>query len=195
MAGSLGEHTFARQVAAVRAEPSDDGEQVTQVLPGEPVSVEEERDGWARVRTAYDYPGWVRAEDLGGQKDEKWLQKSENDPVDWARALVGKTPYEWGGMTATGIDCSGLVHMGFRATGRLVPRDADQQEHAGRPVDDAQPGDLITYGDPGKAADHVAFWVGDGRILHATRRDGVDGVIEESEPDELRARRRRVFRL
>jgi len=179
----------------VRAEPSDDGEQVTQVLPGEPVSVEEQRNGWARVRTAYDYPGWVRAEDLGGQEDKKWLQNSENDPVAWARALVGKTPYEWGGMTPAGIDCSGLVHMGFRATGRLVPRDADQQEQAGRPVDDAQPGDLITYGDPGKAADHVAFWVGDGRILHATRRDGVDGVIEESEPDELRARRRRVFRL
>jgi len=179
----------------VRAAPSDDAEQVTQVLPGEPVSVEEERDGWARVRTAYDYPGWIRAEDLGGRQDEKWLQKEANDPVTWARALVGKTPYEWGGMTASGIDCSGLVHMGFRATGRLVPRDADQQEDAGLPVDDAQAGDLITYGDPGKAADHVAFWLGDGRILHATRREGVDGVVEEIEPDELRARRRRVFRL
>lgn len=179
----------------MRAEPSDDAEQVTQVLAGEPVTVEEERDGWARVRTAYAYPGWVRTEDLGGAEDEKWLQKTANDPVAWARELVGKTPYEWGGMTATGIDCSGLVHMGFRATGRLVPRDADQQEDAGTPVDDPRPGDLITYGDDGKPADHVAFWVGDGRILHSTRREGADGVVEETEPDELHARRRRVFRL
>jgi gamma-D-glutamyl-L-lysine dipeptidyl-peptidase len=195
MAGSLGEHTFARQLAAVRKEPQDNAEQVTQVLAGEPVTVEEERDGWARVRTAYDYPGWIRAQDLGGEEDEKWLQTSANDPVEWARGLVGETPYEWGGMTPGGIDCSGLVHMGFRATGRLVPRDADQQEDAGAPVDDPRPGDLITYGDPGKPADHVAFWVGEGRILHSTRREGVDGVVEESEPDELRARRRRVFRL
>jgi cell wall-associated NlpC family hydrolase len=195
MAGSLGERTFARQLARVLREPRDDAEQVTQVLAGEPVTVEEERDGWARVSTAYDYPGWIRTADLGGDEDAKWLQTTVNDPIEWARGLVGKTPYEWGGMTARGIDCSGLVHMGFRATGRLVPRDADQQEDAGTPVDDPQPGDLITYGDPGRPADHVAFWVGGGRILHSTRREGVDGVVEETEPDDLRARRRRVFRL
>jgi gamma-D-glutamyl-L-lysine dipeptidyl-peptidase len=195
MVGSLGEQTFARQLAAVRKEPRDDAEQVTQVLAGEPVTVEEERDGWACVSTAYAYPGWIRSDDLGGEEDEKWLQTTANDPIEWARGLIGKTPYEWGGMTPAGIDCSGLVHMGFRATGRLVPRDADQQEDAGTPVDDPQPGDLITYGDPGRPADHVAFWVGGGRILHSTRRDGVNGVVEEPEPDELHARRRRVFRL
>jgi cell wall-associated NlpC family hydrolase len=99
-------------------------------------------------------------------------------------------------MTAAGIDCSGLVHMGFRATGRLVPRDADQQEDAGSPVDDAdlRPGDLVTYGD-GASADHVAFWLGNGRILHSTQREGADGVVEEQEPAELTARRRRLFRL
>jgi cell wall-associated NlpC family hydrolase len=85
--------------------------------------------------------------------------------------------------------------MSFRATGRLVPRDADQQEDAGRAVDEPQPGDLITYGDPDGRADHVAFWVGEGRILHSTQRDGVDGVVEEPEPAELQARRRRVIRL
>jgi cell wall-associated NlpC family hydrolase len=85
--------------------------------------------------------------------------------------------------------------MAFRATGRLVPRDADQQEDAGTPVDDPEPGDLVTYGEAGRPADHIAFWLGEGRILHATRRDGIDGVVEEREPDELRARRRMTFRL
>jgi cell wall-associated NlpC family hydrolase len=99
-------------------------------------------------------------------------------------------------MTASGIDCSGLVHMGFRATGKLVPRDADQQEEAGSPVDEAElrPGDLVTYGGEG-SADHVAFWLGNGRILHSTQREGADGVVEEQEPAELAARRRRFFRL
>ena len=99
-------------------------------------------------------------------------------------------------MTAAGIDCSGLVHMSYRATGRLVPRDADQQEDAGTPVDegDARPGDLVTYGEAA-SADHIAFWLGDGRILHSTQREGADGVLEEQEPAELTARRRAIIRL
>lgn len=183
-----------RDVTPVRAEPHDDAEQVTQVLPGEPLAVEQRRAGWARIRTAYDYPGWIAAAALGGKLDPDWLSQRASDPVVFARGLVG-TRYAWGGMTAAGIDCSGLVHMAFRATGRLVPRDADQQEEAGEPVAAAElrPGDLVTYGDGN--ADHIAFWLGDGRILHSTRRDGVDGVVEEEEPDELRARRRAVVRL
>jgi len=77
-----------------------------------------------------------------------------------------------------------------------VPRDADQQEDAAERLSgtDLRAGDLITYGPPA-GADHIAFWVGDGRILHATRRDGVDGVVEEEEPAELRERRRALVRL
>ena len=96
-------------------------------------------------------------------------------------------------MTERGVDCSGLVHMAYRRVGRLVPRDADDQEAAGALVDEARPGDLVTYGDD--AADHIAFWLGDGRILHATGRAGGVGVVEEDEAPELRARRRRLVRL
>jgi cell wall-associated NlpC family hydrolase len=112
-------------------------------------------------------------------------------PVDVARTYLG-TPYLWGGMTSRGIDCSGLVHMSYRRLGRLVPRDADQQEEAAVEVDELRPGDLITYGDP---VDHVAFYVGDGRILHSTGREDGIGVVEEPEPDYLRARRHKLVRL
>jgi gamma-D-glutamyl-L-lysine dipeptidyl-peptidase len=191
MADSVGEHTFVFQLTPLRAEPAEDAEQVSQALPGEPLAVEERRGGWMRVRTAYDYPGWLPAAALGGEPDPRWLAPSHVSPVEAARELLG-APYEWGGMTRRGIDCSGLVHMSYRATGRLVPRDADQQEAAGTPVERPEPGDLISYGDP---VDHVAFWLGGGRILHATRRDGAAGVVEEPEPEELRARRRAAFRL
>ena len=168
---------------------------MTQALAGEPLRVLEERGEWARVETAYAYPGWARRTDLGGEPDADWLRPVAADPVDQARTLLG-THYEWGGMTAAGIDCSGLVHMAFRACGRLVPRDADQQEDAGERLSESElrVGDLITYG-PSEGADHVAFWVGEGRILHSTRREGVDGVVEEQEPAELLERRRALVRL
>jgi len=195
MGQSLGEHTFARRLAALRAEPADDAEQVTQALAGEPLRVLEEAGDWVRVETAYAYPGWVRRADAGGERDPAWLQAVAADPVEHARTLLG-TPYEWGGMTSAGIDCSGLVHVAFRATGRLVPRDADQQEEAGERLseNDLRAGDLVTYGSR-EETDHVAFWVGGGRILHATGREGVDCVVEEHEPDELRGRRRALVRL
>jgi cell wall-associated NlpC family hydrolase len=78
-----------------------------------------------------------------------------------------------------------------------VPRDAHQQEDAGARVreEDARSGDLVTYGDD--RADHIAIWMGDGRILHSTHRGGggAPGVVEEQERPELRARRRFFLRL
>jgi hypothetical protein len=163
---------------------------VTQALPGEPLSIEDELGGWMRIRTAYDYPGWVRPGTLEGMVDEDWLVLRDGDPVDEARAYLG-APYEWGGLTECGIDCSGLVHIAYRRLGRLVPRDADQQEAAGEPVPPGglRRGDLVCYGD------HIAFWLGDGRILHATGREGVRAVVDEEHPPELAARARAYVRL
>jgi cell wall-associated NlpC family hydrolase len=181
----------AVDVAPVRAEPEEAAEQVTQALRGEPLTVVERRGGWVRVITAYDYPGWLRAAEI--EPGEGLLARARaGEPVAEARAYLG-APYLWGGLTEAGIDCSGLVHMAYRRLGRLVPRDAWQQEAAGSEVDEPRPGDLVTYGDD-DVCDHVAFWLGEGRILHATGRDGL-GVVEEPEPPALLARRRRVVRL
>jgi hypothetical protein len=170
------------EVAAVRAAPSDEAEQVTQALRGERLEVGGRRGGWAAVTTEYGYPGWVREGVL-----------CADDPLALARTFLG-APYEWGGLSAAGIDCSGLVHLAYRLAGQRVPRDSWQQEEAGAavPAGEARLGDLVTYGD--RRADHIAFWLGGGAILHSTSREGL-GVVEETEPRELRARRRGFVRF
>jgi hypothetical protein len=116
--------------APVVAEPRDDAEQVTQILSGEPITIIRRRDGWARIFTVYDQRGWVRNEAVRAGVEFTWLKGRKGNVLDEARAYLG-APYEWGGMTAQGIDCSGLIHMSFRRLGILVPRDSWQQEEAG----------------------------------------------------------------
>ena len=174
----------------MRVAPDASAEQVTELLPGEPVDVVASEGEWTRVVTAYAYPGWVSADSL--EEGEGQLAPDADSPLlEIAHGYLG-APYLWGGLTEAGIDCSGLVHVAHRRMGRLVPRDARDQDAAAAPVDDPTPGDLIVYGDP---VDHVAFWLGGGEILHATGREGVNGVVAEPEPEALRQRRRGFRRL
>lgn len=57
------------------------------------------------------------------------LDASEIDFVTVAERFVG-TPYLWGGKSALGIDCSGLVQSALAAAGTSAPRDSNMQETA-----------------------------------------------------------------
>ena len=90
--------------------------------------------------------------------------------VDFATQFVGN-PYVWGGTSLTdGADCSGFVQSVYANFGVDLPRTSYEQQNAGTEVsyEDAQPGDLICYGG------HVAIYMGDGKIVHASNaKDGI----------------------
>jgi cell wall-associated NlpC family hydrolase len=57
------------------------------------------------------------------------LDRNETDFVAVAERFLG-APYLWGGKTALGLDCSGLVQVALTACGVSCPRDSDMQEQA-----------------------------------------------------------------
>jgi len=81
-------------------------------------------------------------------------------------------PYRLGGFSNLGIDCSGLVKKAFSAVGVDLPRTARTQFLEGTPVPVAEisPGDLLFFArsKAGRYPSHVAIYLGNGLILHAS---------------------------
>jgi len=95
------------------------------------------------------------------------VETYEDDFVGVAERFLG-VPYLWGGKTALGLDCSGLVQVALNACGISCPRDSDMQEVAlGEPVVSAadrsewRRGDLVFW------KGHVAIVRDGSSFLHA----------------------------
>lgn len=86
--------------------------------------------------------------------------------AEYACQFVGN-PYVWGGTSLTnGADCSGFVMSVYANFGVSLPHSSTSDRTQGYEVEgglaNAQPGDLICY------SGHVAIYIGNGQIVHAS---------------------------
>ncbi|GAB3584002.1 C40 family peptidase [Calidifontibacter terrae] len=164
----------------------------TELNRGEAVEIHATDGDWTQVTASWQphqsnergYPGWVRTAHL------QVGPTSVPRPVAGPLAVTAETflakarehlglGYLWGGNTAAGLDCSGLVHYTARALGYLVPRDGADQQEAGTavPLDDVRPGDLYFFAHPGNEPHHVGIVIEKGLMLHAPESGAA--VVEE----------------
>jgi len=98
-----------------------------------------------------------------GYLHQRHLMPADKDFVAVAERFLG-VPYVWGGKTAAGLDCSGLIQAALQATGKAAPRDTDMMEKAlgdGVALSDVRRGDLVFW------KGHMGVMLDEDWLLHA----------------------------
>lgn len=114
---------------------------------------------------------------MSSVNDEK-IQKC----IAYCLAQVGK-PYQWGGTGPRGYDCSGLIYMGYKSAGVVIPRATGGQQYAGNKVaGPLMPGDLVF-----PHAGHVVMYIGNGKCVEAPHTGAFVRVIDT--PPQWKSRR------
>lgn len=88
-------------------------------------------------------------------------------------------PYQWGGKSPFGIDCSGFTQMVFKICGYKLLRDASQQVNQGKVVESlafSRPGDLAFFSNGEGKIVHTGILLAENKIIHASGKVRVDHI-------------------
>jgi len=123
---------------------------------------------------------------VSGENPAEKILEEERDrssPDLWRENLMREidnllgTPYQFGGSSPSGMDCSGFVQYVFRkALGLSLPRSVAELVRTGRPVSlgELRFGDLLFFRNARtKKLDHVGIYLSNGQFAHASRSQGV----------------------
>ncbi|KRN80516.1 NlpC/P60 family protein [Ligilactobacillus acidipiscis] len=117
-------------------------------------------------------------EELVGKNDGETM-------VNISRQFLGMR-YIWGGISSYGYDCSGLAYGLHRVIGVTIPRDADDQQLSGAPieVDAIRPGDLIffAYEHGTGSVHHVGMYIGNGEMIESRTPGKKVDIAKLTEP-------------
>ncbi|HHT97623.1 MAG TPA: C40 family peptidase [Clostridiales bacterium] len=180
----------------VRENPSVDSSILTQIAIGEELYVEEELvveygseySKWVKVSIDNNEKGYVAKEFVNLSYELEKASPIETiiygtavsstrvNLVNKAKTYLGGR-YVWGGTRlGSGVDCSGFTQALFRVYGKSIPRTSQAQSNGGRSITSSnlKPGDLVFYGSSKRSVNHVALYIGNGQVIHASSpRSGI----------------------
>jgi hypothetical protein len=108
-------------------------------------------------------------------------QKRDADFLKITAQKYLNAPYQWGGKSPFGIDCSGFTQMVFKINGYKLQRDASQQAKQGKSIQvkNVKPGDLAFFKGKDEKVTHVGMILAPDKIIHASGRVRIDHFNEE----------------
>lgn len=198
-------YMFAELYGHIYMEPSEKSQTICDLVGGDVMRMVHKngkaviKGRWAMVMLPSGKTGWVQksaVEELGERIDIRMGEGSGNmisrermeAIISSAHQLLG-VPYLWGGMSAKGVDCSGLVRISAIMNGVLLPRNASQMIKCGIPVqlDQLQRGDLVFFGTAASDENpmrvtHVGIYLGDNHIIHSSHLVRINSLDPEA-PD------------
>jgi cell wall-associated NlpC family hydrolase len=126
----------------------------------------------SKVKGAYDELSGADKNALRGGEDNSvyvGFPGAGGEAAKVAMAQRGK-PYVWGAAGPKSFDCSGLTMFAYKAAGITLPHSSRAQYGYGTPVAEGQwqAGDLLFYGSSASSIHHVAMYVGNGMLVHAS---------------------------
>lgn len=166
----------------VRQEPSTEASIYTQVAQGEMLEyVQTLENGWVEImlddETVYVSGEYVELEDrleTAVTMTELLYGAGVSDIrvsiCEYAKQFLGNR-YVYGGSSLTkGTDCSGFTMRVYQQFGISLPHSSRAQANMGTKISasEAKPGDLFFYGGRGGYINHVALYIGDGQVIHAS---------------------------
>lgn len=89
------------------------------------------------------------------------------------------TPYNWGGRSLFGIDCSGFTQLVYKFFGIKIARDAHQQAESGEVVNfitETQIGDLAFFDNEEGHITHVGLMIDKNKIIHSSGKVRIDSI-------------------
>lgn len=91
-------------------------------------------------------------------------------------------PYQWGGKSPFGLDCSGFTQMVFKIAGYKLLRDAAQQANQGKAIagiSECKPGDIAFFKNKDGKVTHTGIIMSPDKIIHASGKVRIDAVNAE----------------
>lgn len=171
----------------VRDEASMEGAVLTQVPKGEELDVLEVLEDWVMVSIdgdkAYVSADYVTVEEklntaitMSELRYGQGVSDLRVDIVEYAKQFLGNR-YVYGGTSLTkGVDCSGFTMAVYKHFGITLSHHSGSQAKEGTKItaDQLQPGDLIFYANSSGTINHVAMYIGNGQVIHASNeRTGI----------------------
>ncbi|WP_051189015.1 NlpC/P60 family protein [Halalkalibacillus halophilus] len=89
-----------------------------------------------------------------------------------ARSYIG-SPYQWGGTSPSGFDCSGFLQYVYASHGKSMPRTVSDMWNATSPMAQPSIGHLVFFETYKPGPSHAGIYIGDGNFIHAGSSNGV----------------------